>query len=201
MADEDLSLDDVKDETKDASEEGESSGGSKKKLIIIIAASVVSLIVVAVAVYFLVFAGSEEETVPVTESEVTASDDGATETETEEVVDDIKALPKKGKAIYISVPDPFLVNIKSGKRTRMLQIKIQFLVRSIRAEDLVKQHLPLIRNDLLDFFSLADADEVRTREGRNALKEGALSISKKVMEDQTGLEAIEMVLFTGFVVQ
>ena len=110
-------------------------------------------------------------------------------------------VPKNGEAIYISIADPFLVNITSGKRSRMMQIKVQFLVRSKEAEDMVKQHMPLIRNDMLDFFSLADADEVRTRDGRNILKKGALETAQKVMTEQVGYNAIEMVLFTGFVVQ
>ena len=59
----------------------------------------------------------------------------------------------------------------------------------------------LIRNNMLDFFSLADADEVRTRDGRNILKQGALETAQKVMTEQVGYDAIEMVLFTGFVVQ
>ncbi|PCJ49987.1 MAG: flagellar basal body-associated protein FliL [Gammaproteobacteria bacterium] len=197
MADEDLSLDDKDEDATEGSEENASSGG-KKKLIIIIAVAVVLLIGGGAAAYFLIFAESDEATTPITEV------DGISEEGVAKAVDKPPkkiVVPDKGEAIYISIPDPFLVNIKSGKRSRMMQIKVQFLVRSNEAEDLVKQHMPLIRNDMLDFFSLADADEVRTREGRNALKQGALETAQQVMKDQVGYEAIELVLFTGFVVQ
>jgi len=193
MADEDLSLDDVEEEKS----EGETDAGTgKKKLIIIIAIVAVLLIGGAVAAYFLVFAESDE---PKT------NEDGSAIIETSGEAAEVKApvvkIPEKGEAIYITIADPFLVNISSGKRSRMMQIKVQFMVRSKESEDLVKQHLPLIRNDMLDFFSLADAKEVQTREGRKALKTGALKVARQVMTDQVGFEAIELVLFTGFVVQ
>jgi len=198
MADEDLSLDDATDETTEGTEDGESKG-SKKKLIIIAAAAAVLLIGGGIAAYFLIFSESDESTDTVAESEITEVDADADAEE--EAPAPVVELPKKGEVIYISVPDPFLVNIKSGKRTRMMQIKVQFMVRSKEAEDLVNQHMPLVRNNMLDFFSLADAKEVQTREGRNALKNGALATAQKVMKEQAGFDAIEMVLFTGFVVQ
>ena len=195
MAEEDLSLDDTKEESEN--EEGESTG-SKKKLIIIAAAAAVLLIGGGAAAYFLLMGDSDESANPVAESEITEVEGDAEETaKPAEVVPP----PPKGDAIYVSVPEPFLVNIKSGKRTRMMQIKIQFMVRSKEAEDAVKLHMPLIRNNMLDFFSTADANEVRTREGRDALKDGALETAKKVVKEQVGFDAIEMVLFTGFVVQ
>ncbi|RLA03754.1 MAG: flagellar basal body-associated protein FliL [Gammaproteobacteria bacterium] len=201
MADEDLSLDDVDEEATEGTE-GEAAG-SKKKLIIIIAAAVVGVLLIGgVAAYFM-FSGSEEPTeAEITEVEGSTEESAAGESVKEAPAETKKVeQPPKGDAIYISVPDPFLVNIKSGKRTRMMQIKIQFMVRSNEAEDMVKLHMPLIRNDLLDYFSLADATEVQTREGRNALKDGSLTVAQEVMKAQVGYEAIEMVLYTGFVVQ
>ncbi len=197
MAEEDLSLDDPKEESE--TEEGESAGG-KRKLIIIIAAVTLLLIVGGVAAYFLLSGNTENKSELVTESEINEVSD-------KEVVEDkakpVKALPEppKGDAIYIGVAEPFLVNIKSGKRTRMMQIKMQFMVRSREAEDVVKLHMPLIRNHLLDFFSTADANEVTTKEGRKALKNGALKTAQKVIKEQAGFSAIELVLFTGFVIQ
>ncbi len=197
MADEDLSLEDPKEEAE--SEEGEALDG-KKKLIIIIAAAVIVLLIGGAAAYFFLADDSEDGRDPVADSDITEVSDGD---EASEEVKPVKAVPapKKGETIYISVPDPFLVNIKSGKRSKMMQIKIQFMVRSKEAEDAVKLHMPLLRNNLLDYFSLADANEVSTREGRSALKNGALKTARQVIKEQVGFDAIEMILFTGFVVQ
>jgi len=198
MAEEDLSLDDPKEESEN--EEGESAG-SKKKLIIIIAAVVVVLLIGGgAAAYFFLSGDSEEGADPITESEITEVVDGEPADEKAKPAKAIPA-PPKGDAIYIGVAEPFLVNIKSGKRTRMMQIKIQLMVRSKEAEDAVKLHLPLIRNNMLDFFSMADANTVSTKEGRKELKDGALKAAQEVIKEQVGFEAIEMILFTGFVIQ
>ena len=109
--------------------------------------------------------------------------------------------PPKGDVIYVTMPDPLLVNITAGKRTRMMQVRVNFMVRSKEAEDALKLHMPLVRNNLLDYLSTADAEEVRTREGRNKVKDEAFKVAQEVMMQQAGFEAIEMLLFTDFVVQ
>lgn len=201
MANEDLSLEEPKE---DDEENSESSGGLSKKLIIIIAAvAVVVLVGGGLAAYFLLGSDDEAETSDGAEVSETVSEDGSGD-EAPADVDEAKKKtppPPKGDVIYVKVSDPFLVNVVSGKRTRMMQIKAQFMVHSTEAEEAVNLHMPLIRNDLLDYFSTADADEVRTREGLKALKNGALQVAQQVMKEQVGYEAIEMILFTGFVVQ
>ena len=172
----------LENRAKEESEEGEATGGNKKLLIIGGAVALV-LLMAGAAAFFLMGDDAEEADVADAKPEAVV------------VVDE------KGDAIYVSIHEPFLVNIKAGNRTRMMQIKVQFMVRSEQAEEAVMQHMPLIRNNMLDYFSLADAEEVRTREGRNALKDGALLTAQKVLKEQAGFEAIEMVLFTGFVVQ
>jgi len=200
MADEDLSLEEPKEGTD--AEEGEGAGGlaGNKKLIIIIAAAAALLIGGAAVAYFMLAGDSDKDSDPVADSEITEVTDGKISSDDGKPVEAVPE-PEKGDAIYIGVAEPFLVNIKSGKRTRMMQIKIQFMVRSKEAEDAVKLHMPLIRNNLLDFFSSADAKEVATREGRSALKDGALKIAQQVVKEQAGFDAVEMILFTGFVIQ
>jgi len=116
MAEEDLSLDDPNENTE--TEEGESAG-SKKKLIIIIAAVVTVLLIGGgIAAYFLLSDDPEETGEPVAESEMSGVD-GETVIP-EELATTVKA-PPKGDAIYISVAEPFLVNVKAGKRTRLMK--------------------------------------------------------------------------------
>ncbi|MBT8449443.1 MAG: flagellar basal body-associated FliL family protein [Gammaproteobacteria bacterium] len=189
MAEEDLSLEEPKNEEESA----ESGGMSKMTLIIIAVAATLILGGGGTAAFFLL-TGDDEQVAEVTEAE--PEGEATSDTPAKKVPP-----PPKGDAIYVSVPDPFLVNLMSGKRQRMMQVKVQLMVRSPEAKDAVNDHMPLIRNNLLDYFSAADADEVRTREGRQALKNGALKVTQKVIQEQAGFEAVEMILFTGFVVQ
>ena len=183
MADEDLSLDDPKDDA-----EGE-AGGGKSKLIIIIAIAAVLVIGGGAAAFFLL-SGSDDEGQAVTETEDGASGNAGSVVE-----------PPKGDAIYVTIPDPFRVNIQGGKKGRLMEVRVVLMVRSKEAEDAVKRHIPLMRNNLLDFYSLANAETVLTEEGREALKAGSLERVRQVMQEQVGYDAVEKVLFTGFAVQ
>ena len=193
MAEEDLSLEEPKEG------DGEATEGSdgNKKLIIIIAAVVAVLLIAGGAAAFLLLGGDEEEGAQAVVTEVAEGAEGEAAQPDEKKV----PAPPKGDAIYVSMPDPLLVNITAGKRTRMMQVKVNFMVRSPEAEDALKLHMPLVRNNLLDLFSTADAEEVRTREGRNKLKDEAFAAAQQVIVEQAGFEAIEMLLFTDFVVQ
>jgi len=192
MAEEDLSL----EEPKDGDDEATEGSGGKKKLIIIIAAVVTVLLIGGgIAAYMLL--GDDEEAADTVVTEVAEGEEGvAGEADANRV-----AAPPQGDAVYVSMPDPLLVNITAGKRNRMMQIKISFLVRSPEAQDALKLHMPLVRNSLLDLFSTTDAEEVRTREGRNKLKEEALTVAQEVLLEQVGFEPIDRLLFTDFVVQ
>ncbi|KAF7787087.1 MULTISPECIES: flagellar basal body-associated protein FliL [Pseudoalteromonas] len=165
----------------------EETGGSKKKLIIIIAAVVVVL--GAVAGYFL-FAGSDdapeslaEET---TEQQEQASQENAAQT---------------GSALYVAMPRPFVFNVPGASRDRIVQIKVQLLVRGDVNEEVAKKHIPLIEGTLLSVFSTTTADELSTSAGKETLRLGALDKVQAAMESVEGSKVVERVLFTGFVMQ
>jgi flagellar protein FliL len=181
MAEEDLSLTDP---------EQEAESGGKKKLIIIIAAVV--LLVAGAAAYFLLFAGSDEEQ----GQAVAESADGEAVSADGEAGDTVK-----GEVVYITMPDPFRLNNLAGKKNRIMEVRVVMVVSSTDAQDAVEKHLPSLRDHLLDYFSAADPKVVLTQEGRSEFKQGALLVSQEAMKLLVGFEAIDDLLFTGFVVQ
>ncbi len=165
-------------------EDEESTGGGKKKLIIIIA--VVLLLGGGAAAFFLI--GGDE-----------VATDG-------EVVEEVKAEEEtvtegKGEAIYVSVPSGILAQIQSGKRKMTLQVQIDMRIRNAADKEQIIKHMPLIENDLLMFYSSADAQALKTPEGKKQLRDGSLKIIQDIMTKQTGKPIVESVLFTGFVMQ
>ncbi|MCO7190009.1 MULTISPECIES: flagellar basal body-associated protein FliL [unclassified Pseudoalteromonas] len=165
----------------------EETGGSKKKLIIIIAAVVVVL--AAVAGYFL-FAGSDEAPESLaeetTEQQMQASQQNAAQT---------------GSALYVAMPRPFVFNVPGASRDRIVQIKVQLLVRGDVNEEVAKKHIPLIEGTLLSVFSTTTADELSTSAGKETLRLSALDKVQAAMESVEGSKVVERVLFTGFVMQ
>jgi flagellar FliL protein len=163
-------------------------GGKKSKLIIIIGAVVV-LIAGGGAAYF--FLMGDDAPAPVAE--------GGAVVEGEQGV--ASALVKTGTALYVAMPRPFVFNVPGSTRDRLVEIKVQLMMRGSDNEEQAKMHIPLIEGTLLKTFSTANADDLVTEAGKIAIRDSALKEVQKIMVDVSGNQTVEEVLFTGFVMQ
>lgn len=161
-------------------------GGKKKKLILIGGGAAV--VVVLAVVGFMLFSGGG--------SEPAGGSDGSGQTTAA-----AGAEQSKGSALYVPMPRPFVFNVPGASRDRMVQIKVQLLVRGNNNETIAMRHIPLIEGSLLQTFSSANADELVTVAGRDALKNKALSDLQQAMIEVVGSVVVDEVLFTGFVMQ
>ncbi|NOU50806.1 flagellar basal body-associated protein FliL [Pseudoalteromonas sp. JBTF-M23] len=164
----------------------EEAGGNKKKIII---AAVVAVVLVVAGILF--FSSSEEAPVETLAEEETAS----------ETVQSNSASAKTGSALYVAMPRPFVFNVPGASRDRIVQIKVQLLVRGDINEEIAKKHIPLIEGTLLSVFSTTTADELSTSAGKETLRLSAVDKVQAAMEGVEGSKVIERVLFTGFVMQ
>jgi flagellar FliL protein len=159
----------------------EEKSGGKKKLIIIVVA-VVLLIAIGVGATIFLMSGDSDE------------DEG--EGEVAEVVEEI-ILP----AQYIKMKPRFIVNFNVGTRQRFLQTSIEIMTRSQDVIDTIELHNPMLRNTIIRILSEQDFKNLRTPEGRAALK--AL-LKEQLVADvkaEADIEGIDAVLFTDFVMQ
>jgi len=99
------------------------------------------------------------------------------------------------------MPRPFVFNVPGANRDRLVQIKVQLLVRGAQNEETAKKHIPLIEGTLLRVFSGTSADELGTSAGKDALKKNALKAVQDELLSIAGRTVVESVLFTGFVMQ
>jgi flagellar FliL protein len=164
-------------------------GHAKKKKLIIIIGGVVVLAVVAVVAVFMMSGGSAEPA---------PAEAGAAETV---VATDPNALAAKGTAMYVSMPRPFIFNVPGASKDRLVQIKVQLLVRGSNNEETAKVHIPLLESTLLRTFSASNAEELITVEGKENLKKKALKEVQEALTGVAGSDVVEEVLFTGFVMQ
>ncbi len=172
-------------------EEEGGKGGSKMMIIII---AVVVLVIGAGASFFLM---SGDETVA--EDATTELTEGA-EPE-EEAPAEPGAAVETGSAKYVTMPRPFTFNVPGTSRDRLVQIKVQLMVRGDNNEELAQKHIPLIEGALLKAFSTGNADSLATAAGKDALKVKAAQEVQKAVVNVTGSKIVEEVLFTGFVMQ
>jgi flagellar FliL protein len=163
-------------------------GGKKRKLIIIIVIAVVLLAGGAAAAFFLL-GDSDEMPVAATQSAVggTTSADSSFAT--------------GGSALYVAMPRPFVFNVPGASRDRLVEIKVQLMLRGFENEEQVKMHIPSIEGALLRVFSTANADDLVTEAGKKAIRDGSLKEVQKKLEELTGNQLVDAVLFTGFVMQ
>lgn len=159
----------------------EESGGSNKMMLIIIIAAVV-LIGGGLAAWLLL---SGDEPLPAEVQPATAE----------------VAAPIIGGALYVGMPRPFVFNVADDYRDRLVQIKVQLLVRGSDNEELARKHIPLIEGALLRTFSSATVDNLSSQKGKEKVRENAVKEAQKAMKSITGKPVIEQVLFTGFVMQ
>ncbi|WP_404338937.1 flagellar basal body-associated protein FliL [Pseudoalteromonas mariniglutinosa] len=173
---------------EETSLEIEDTSKGKKKLIII---AVSAVIIAAVVGYFLLSGGDEQvETLadePNLEQNTTPSSSTAT--------------VKLGSALYVAMPRPFIFNVPGAGRDRIVQIKVQLLVRGEVNEETAKKHIPLIESTLLSVLSTTTADELGTSQGKETVRIAALEKVQSALSNVEGSKVIERVLFTGFVMQ
>ena len=151
---------------------------SKKKLIIIIAL-IVLLLSGGVAAWF--FLSGEPAAEP-----------------TEQ---DIAALEAKMPALYLNLPQPFIFNVTGDKRDRLVQLKVQVMMRGSDNEAIAQQHTPLVESALLSTFAAATVEQLREPRGRIELREQATRDIQDAFTKITAKPVIEKVLFTDFVMQ
>lgn len=168
-------------------------GKGKSKMMIIIIVAVV-LVAGAAAAYFLL-GGSDDAAV--VEGDAAQGEEMAAESTDAGG----GAAATIGTALYVAMPRPFVFNVPGSGRDRLVQIKVQLMVRGSDNEETAKMHVPLIEGTLLKVFSGANADDLVTEAGKVNLREQSVREVQKAMQELVGNQIVEQVLFTGFVMQ
>jgi flagellar protein FliL len=106
-----------------------------------------------------------------------------------------------GKAsVFYAIDPPLVVNFEDGSVVRFLQITMEVMAHDPKAIESVQKNMPLIRNNLLLLMSNRDYQSMMSREGKDKLRQEALTEIRAVQKKQGG-DDIDDVLFTSFVVQ
>jgi flagellar FliL protein len=172
----------------------ESQGGSKKLLIIIIA--VVVLIAGGAGAFFFL-SGSDEPVDP----EMSLEEGADLSAEDTEEASGEEGEAEVGDAFYVGMPRPFVFNVPGYGRDRLVQIKVQLMVRGGEHDTIARKHIPLIEDTLLTTFSTSNAEKLSTNEGKQELRRESLAAVQQALEPLVGKPVVEKVLFIGFVMQ
>lgn len=110
--------------------------------------------------------------------------------------------PARGPAQYLEMEDAITVNIsREGGRRAILQVHLQLMSRDEEILSSVEEHMPLIRNNLINLFGDQQFEDITSSDGKNALREEALEEINSVLEEEGEWPHVEAVYFTNFVTQ
>jgi flagellar basal body-associated protein FliL len=103
-------------------------------------------------------------------------------------------------ALYYAIDPPLVVNFEDGSVVRFLQITMEIMAHDEKAIESVQKNIPVIRNNLLLLMSNRDYQSMMSREGKEKLRQEALTEVRAVQKKE-GSPDVEDLLFTSFVVQ
>ena len=103
--------------------------------------------------------------------------------------------------IYLSLDPAFVVSFANKKDAELFQLSVSVLSYQQEIIDAIEKHKPMIRNNLLLILSTQDPSMLKISEGKNQLRTEVLGAITKVVKEIEGLDGIEEVFFTKFVMQ
>lgn len=169
-----------------AEEEEKKSG--KTLIIVLLGVGVLLLLVLAVGATLFMTGAFDKNA---------AGETSAAETPQEAAVPAVK---RSGTPIYHPLKS-FTVNFQDTSDALFLQVDVQIMTYDETVLEEIRLHDPVIRNQLLMLFSQQNSRELRTREGKEMLRQQALEEMRRIMTERTGRQGIEDLFFTSFVMQ
>jgi flagellar FliL protein len=103
-------------------------------------------------------------------------------------------------SLFYPIDPPLVVNFEDGSAVRFLQISMEVMGKDQKGIDSVQRNMPLIRNNLLLLMSNRNYQSLMSREGKEKLRQEALTEIRAVQKKQGGAD-VDDLLFTSFVVQ
>jgi|COG998Drversion2_1049125.scaffolds.fasta_scaffold22300_2 flagellar FliL protein len=106
-----------------------------------------------------------------------------------------------GPPIYLALDPPMVVSFEDQDAIRFLQVTVEVMSREDESIQAVNTHLPLIRNNLLMLMGGKSVMELTNTEGKEALRQEALTEVRSILKRNIGKPGVDDLYFTTFVVQ
>jgi len=109
-----------------------------------------------------------------------------------------KAAPK---VMYVGIIPALVGNYSSGMKMKFYKADIALKVTGSKAEETVKYHEPLIRNQLVQLFSQQTDETLGSMDAKEKLRQEALKQVQQVLEQEEGKPYVEDLLFNNLILQ
>lgn len=102
---------------------------------------------------------------------------------------------------YYALVPAMVGNYGSGERLKYYKADVALRIASKEAEDKVKHHEPLIRNQLVMLFSQQTDESLGSVEAKEKLRQEALKQVREVLTQEEGQPLVEDLLFNNLIIQ
>lgn len=111
----------------------------------------------------------------------------------------VKQEPPK-PPIFVSL-ETFTVNLQPDPAEQFLQVDLTLQLADEAGAELIKQHMPQVRNRLLMLLTSKKSSEISTIDGKKKLSQEISAQLKETFAADTRLQQAPGVFFTSFVIQ
>ncbi len=112
-------------------------------------------------------------------------------------------LAEEDTSRYVEMKPTFVVNygFVDGGRMKFIRADVQLRAQDRLTARLVRHHLPLLRDAMLQLLSRQEESAVMTSQGREVVRSMALTEMRELMMQEEGEPCIDDVIFSNFLVQ
>jgi flagellar FliL protein len=110
------------------------------------------------------------------------------------------AMPSKKPPVFVNL-ETFTVNLQSEHSDQHLQTNLTLKVGDSSNVDLIKLHMPEVRDRILLLLSSKTASQIATVEGKKKLSAEVAAEINESFSAEGSSRVVESVLFTSFVIQ
>ena len=105
-------------------------------------------------------------------------------------------------ALYTSLHPPLVVNFDDiNGVTHFMQITMEVMSRDQNVINAVREHTPVIRNNLILLYGNSIYEEITTRKGKEQMLADGLAEIQNIMKERIGEAGVEAVYFTSLIIQ
>ncbi len=103
------------------------------------------------------------------------------------------------QSTYIEVQPAFVTNYGGADRLRYMKVAVTLRVLGVEGEEQVNHHMPYIKDALLGLFAVQTSSSIGSAEGKEELRQQALTSVSTILEDEDKTSYLQDLLFTSFV--
>ncbi len=118
-----------------------------------------------------------------------------------EDAEQVEKKPEHRKAPVFVDLETFTVNLREPDEDRFMQVRLVAELRDEPSGEILKTMMPAVRNEILLLLGSKQAQQVSSREGKEALAQEIVAAANKVLAGTSAEKSVESVNFTHLIIQ